>query len=209
MSDEAEAAPVPVVPLTASVVTAYLAGNRLASAELPTLIASVHSAFESIQNPPPEPAGEQFAPAVSVRKSLGKRDTIISMIDGKPYATLKRHLAKHGLTPEEYRQRYGLPADYPMVARGYSEHRSFVAKALGLGRKALVTAAEIVADAVAEAVAPSPEPEPQPAKASVGARRRKAAPAVDAQTDTPRALVETAALAKPRGGRPRKTKTEG
>ena len=66
------------------------------------------------------------------------------MIDGKPYSSLKRHLTRHGLTPDEYRTRYGLKPDYPMVAPGYSEKRSAVAKALGLGRKAGVKVAEAV-----------------------------------------------------------------
>jgi len=72
---------------------------------------------------------------VSARKSLSRRDAIISMIDGKPYKTLRRHLTGHGLTPEEYRERYGLKADYPMVAPEYSEARRAMAKKIGLGRK--------------------------------------------------------------------------
>lgn len=79
--------------------------------------------------------GQRYTPAVSVRKSLASPDKIISMIDGKPYSTLRRHLTANGLTPEEYRQRYGLKTDYPMVAPGYSASRSEHAKRLGLGRK--------------------------------------------------------------------------
>ena len=78
---------------------------------------------------------ETFEPAVSVRKSLGSRDKIISLIDGRPYSTLKRHLAGHGLTPAQYRERYGLKADYPMVAPAYAERRRDLAKKIGLGRK--------------------------------------------------------------------------
>ncbi len=81
-----------------------------------------------------EPA-QEFAPAVTVRKSLASKDHIISMIDGKPYKTLRRHLATNGLTPEEYRARYNLKADYPMVAESYSESRRAMAKKIGLGRK--------------------------------------------------------------------------
>ncbi len=86
----------------------------------------------------PEPASDvqDHPPAVSVRKSLASADHIISMIDGKPYKTLRRHLSTHGLTPDDYRQRYGLKADYPMVAPGYSKARSSMAKSIGLGRKA-------------------------------------------------------------------------
>jgi len=73
---------------------------------------------------------------VSVRKSLADPNFIISMIDGKAYTTLKRHLARHGYTPEEYRRKFGLKPDYPMTASAYSERRSQLAKQLGLGRKA-------------------------------------------------------------------------
>ncbi len=81
-----------------------------------------------------EPAAE-YTPAVSVRKSLASKDHIVSMIDGKSYKTLRRHLATNGLTPAEYRERYGLKADYPMVAANYSESRRAMAKQIGLGRK--------------------------------------------------------------------------
>jgi hypothetical protein len=77
----------------------------------------------------------QYEPAVSVRKSLANREHIISMIDGKPYKTLRRHLGTHGLTPDQYRERYGLKPDYPMVAEAYSETRRAMAKKIGLGTK--------------------------------------------------------------------------
>lgn len=80
-------------------------------------------------------APTEYTPAVSVRKSLASPDHIISMIDGKAYKTLRRHLSTNGLTPEEYRARYGLKADYPMVAPSYSEARRSMAKTIGLGRK--------------------------------------------------------------------------
>jgi predicted transcriptional regulator len=78
---------------------------------------------------------QKYTAAVSARKSLASRDHIISMIDGKPYKTLRRHLATNGMTPDEYRTRYGLKANYPMVAPTYSESRSAMAKTIGLGRK--------------------------------------------------------------------------
>jgi predicted transcriptional regulator len=78
---------------------------------------------------------KQFIPAVSVRKSLASKDYILSLIDGKPYRTLRRHLGAHGLTPGEYRRRYGLNFDYPMVAPSYRENRIDLAKKHGLGRK--------------------------------------------------------------------------
>jgi predicted transcriptional regulator len=82
----------------------------------------------------------EYTPAVTARKSLASPDHIISMIDGKPYKTLRRHLSTNGMTPEEYRQRYGLKADYPMVAPTYSEARRTMAKSIGLGRKPKVAA---------------------------------------------------------------------
>lgn len=73
--------------------------------------------------------------AVSAKKSLASRDHIISMIDGKPYKTLRRHLSTHGMSPEQYRERFGLKADYPMVAESYSEQRREMAKRIGLGTR--------------------------------------------------------------------------
>lgn len=76
----------------------------------------------------------EFEPATTVKRSLASREYIISMIDGKPYKTLRRHLATHGLTPEQYRERYNLKPDYPMVAPAYSEARSSMARKIGLGQ---------------------------------------------------------------------------
>jgi predicted transcriptional regulator len=106
------------------------------------------------------PPGE-FTPAVSVRKSLASKDHIISMIDGKPYRTLRRHLSTHGMTPEEYRERYNLKPDYPMVAPTYSEQRRAMAHKIGLGAKG--RAARNVA------------PDAAPAKAARKPRARTAA----------------------------------
>ena len=82
-----------------------------------------------------EAPAQEYTAAVTARKSLASPDHIISMIDGKPYKTLRRHLSTNGLTPQEYRERYGLKADYPMVAENYSESRRAMAKKIGLGRK--------------------------------------------------------------------------
>ena len=113
--------------------------TRASSEEVPGFLHKMHEAVNQLSsNAQPvmedEPAGE-YTPAVSVRKSLASKDHIISMIDGKPYKTLRRHLAGQGLTPAEYRQRYGLKPDYPMVAENYSEARRAMAKKIGLGRK--------------------------------------------------------------------------
>lgn len=106
------------------------------SAFLNTMHASVSGLASSVSAPVDVPsASTQHEPAVSVRKSLASKDHIISLIDGKPYKTLRRHLSGHGLTPAEYRERYGLKPDYPMVAQSYSETRSAMAKKIGLGRK--------------------------------------------------------------------------
>lgn len=130
--------------LTVNLLAAFVSNNIVGSKDLPELIASTHAALAALNDhgagSSPEPAAEleperEFQPAVTARKSLGKREHILSMIDGKPYKTLKRHLSRHGLTPDQYRARYKLPADYPMVAPAYSEARSAAAKRIGLGRK--------------------------------------------------------------------------
>lgn len=125
--------------LTVDLLAAFVSNNSVRSEDLPGLITSTHAALASIdkaETPEPEaPPAETFTPAVTARKSLGSREHILSMIDGKPYKSLKRHLAGHGLTPDQYRERYSLPASYPMVAPAYSEARREVAKRLGFGRK--------------------------------------------------------------------------
>lgn len=124
--------------LTVELVSAFVANNNLRSEDLATLIASTHGALAALNKPAPtadEAQAEEHKPAVTMKKSLADPSHIISMIDGKPYKALKRHLSGHGLDPQSYRERYKLPASYPMVAPGYSEARREVAKRLGLGRK--------------------------------------------------------------------------
>jgi predicted transcriptional regulator len=120
--------------LTVQLLSAYVSNNTLPSGELASLIKTTREALEGDQTAA-ESAEPEFAPAVSARKSLASRDHIVSMIDGKPYKSLKRHLSSHGLSPEEYRARYHLPNTYPMVAPAYSEQRREVARRLGLGRR--------------------------------------------------------------------------
>lgn len=98
---------------------------------------AMRGAIGEVTETPSPTADEQpeFIPAVTVRKSLASKDHIISLIDGKPYKTLTRHLSTHGLTPAEYRARYNLKPDYPMTAPSYSEQRRAMAKKIGLGRK--------------------------------------------------------------------------
>ncbi len=125
--------------MTAELVAAYVSNNPVPAAELPALIVRVHGAISGLVAGTPTAAG--VAPQVEVekpsatqiRKSV-RHDGIVSFIDGKLYKTLKRHLASHGLDPRSYRDSYGLPTDYPMVAPGYAEQRSALAKAIGLGQ---------------------------------------------------------------------------
>ena len=113
--------------------------TRADASEVPDFLRTMHEAVAGLSGSgqPTEQAEteEQHVPAVSVRKSLASRDHIISLVDGKPYKTLRRHLAGHGLTPDDYRKRFGLKADYPMVAPAYAEARRDMAKKIGLGRK--------------------------------------------------------------------------
>ena len=113
--------------------------TRTSAEDVPAFLGKMHDTVSALLGatgaaPEAQPATE-YTPAVSARKSLASKDHIISMIDGKPYKTLRRHLATHGMTPAEYRERYGLKADYPMVAESYSESRRAMAKKIGLGRK--------------------------------------------------------------------------
>ncbi|MEA1835129.1 MucR family transcriptional regulator [Methylobacterium durans] len=122
--------------ITGEIVSAYVTRNHVSPAEIPTLLSSVHAALTGLANghAPTVAKQEMETPTpAQVRKSITP-DALISFIDGKPYKTLKRHLSTHGLDPYSYRQRYGLPNDYPMVAAAYAAQRSELAKSIGLGR---------------------------------------------------------------------------
>jgi predicted transcriptional regulator len=130
------------VELATELTVAWLSNpnNRVAADEVPAFLQKMHATLNGLSEPAPAPELEQpvapdHQPAVTVRKSLASPDHIISMIDGKPYRTLRRHLSGHGLTPDQYRQRYGLKSDYPMVAPAYSEQRRAMAHKIGLGAK--------------------------------------------------------------------------
>ena len=116
--------------LTADITAAYVAHNAIAADAVPTLITSIHGALSGATIM--APAEPEYVPAVDPKKSV-KPGYIVSLIDGQPYKMLRRHLSTHGLTPEEYRARYDLPSDYPMVAREYAEKRRQLAKDIGLG----------------------------------------------------------------------------
>jgi predicted transcriptional regulator len=118
--------------MTTDVAAAYCSNNTLTAAQLPEVIRTIHSSLQAIQTA--SGAGEPLNPAVPIKKSITD-DYIVCLEDGKKLKMLKRHLrTTYGLTPDEYRKKWGLPIDYPMVAPNYSERRSAFAKKIGLGR---------------------------------------------------------------------------
>jgi predicted transcriptional regulator len=130
--------------------------TRTSADDVPAFLSQMHTSIQSLvggsqTSDAPVEETKEYVGAVTARKSLASPDHIISMIDGKPYKTLRRHLATNGMTPAEYRERYNLKTDYPMVAASYSESRRAMAKSIGLGRKPGQTNA-----AKAEAVKPAP-----------------------------------------------------
>ncbi len=131
MSDEANNET--MITLTADIVAAHVSNNSVAVGDLPQLIANVHGALAGLSDgAASKPAPE---PAVSIRSSI-KPDYIVCLEDGKKLKMLKRHLMTHyGMTPDDYRKKWGLPADYPMVAPNYAEQRRKLAKSIGLGTK--------------------------------------------------------------------------
>jgi predicted transcriptional regulator len=129
---------VDAIRLASEIVAAYVSNNAVRTADLPEVIASVHAALTGLSSGTSAAASTPDAAlehqnAAQIRKSI-QPDGIVSFLDGKTYKTLKRHLSANGLDPRGYRERYGLPADYPMVASNYAAQRSALAKAIGLGR---------------------------------------------------------------------------
>ena len=132
MEDEANAV---LVELTARIVSAYVSNNSVQANELPQLISETHSALAMASGDAAPVKREELKPKVPVKRSV-MPDYIICLEDGKKFKSLKRHLRTHyNLTPEEYRSKWGLPHDYPMVAPNYAKARSDLAKKLGLGTK--------------------------------------------------------------------------
>lgn len=124
-----------LVDLSADIVCAYVSHNALSVTDLPRLIVEVHTALRSLETGETLTAPEELRPAVPIRKSVTP-DYIVCLEDGKKFKSLKRHLrTQYDLSPEEYREKWGLPPDYPMVAPNYSATRSRLAKDNGLGRK--------------------------------------------------------------------------
>ena len=133
MSQEENDAAEMLITLTADIVAAHVSNNSVAVSDLPVLIGNVHHALAGLSSGAvaPQVAPE---PAVPIRLSV-KKDYIVCLDDGKKLKMLKRHLMTHyGMTPDDYRAKWGLPADYPMVAPAYAEQRRVLAKAIGLGR---------------------------------------------------------------------------
>jgi predicted transcriptional regulator len=153
--------------LTAEIVASFSSNNALAAGDLPAVIGSVFQALRNAGQGEAEKSAEAPVPAVPIKKSIGT-DFLVCLEDGRKMKTLKRYLAgRYNLTPQEYRQRWGLPRDYPMVAPAYAARRSEMAKQIGFGRKS------------AAAAPPPPAPEPAPAapepRRRVGGRKKKTA----------------------------------
>ena len=137
--------------LTADIVTAHVANNHVAASDVPALIATVYGALGAAISPPAEPEAAP-KPAVPIRSSI-KQDYIVCLEDGAKLKMLKRYLqTKFDLTPQQYRQKWGLPNDYPMAAPSYSEKRRTLANAIGLGRKAIEQVETVVEEAAAPAI---------------------------------------------------------
>ena len=135
------------IELAADIVSAYVMKNSVQASDLPSLIQAVHGALSNIASGSVEKPVEAPSPAVPVKKSITP-DHLISLEDGKRYKTLRRHLSTRGLTPEQYREKWGLQRDYPMVAPNYAKQRSELAKSAGLGqlrRKAAEAQAQLAA----------------------------------------------------------------
>ena len=124
-----------LVELTAGIVSAYVANNTVVTADLPALIGEVHQALARAANRGQAPLSEELKPAIAIKKSV-TADFIICLEDGLKFKSLKRHLrTRYNLSPEEYRDKWDLPHDYPMVAPNYANARSALAKKMGLGQR--------------------------------------------------------------------------
>ena len=148
--------------LTADIVSAYVSNNKVQTADLAAVISQVHQALGSVGQPVAPVQPETPKPTAGEIRKSRTPEFLTSFVDGRKYKSLKRHLTTNGMTPDEYRTKYGLPKDYPMVAESYSAQRSALAKTLGLGRKAAV---------------PEVAPEPAPAPKKVGRPKKVVAAA--------------------------------
>jgi predicted transcriptional regulator len=123
------------IELTAEIVSAYVSNNTVPASEIPSLISQIHSALSRVSGKSGEVSAEPLKPAISVKKSITP-EYIVCLEDGKKFKSLKRHLrTQYSMTPEQYREKWGLGADYPMVAPNYAAARSQLAKQMGLGQQ--------------------------------------------------------------------------
>jgi predicted transcriptional regulator len=124
-----------LIELTAEIISAYVSNNTVVAADLPAIISDVHDALSKAAQRAGPPEQEELRPAIAVKRSVTP-DYIVCLEDGKKFKSLKRHLRTHyNLSPEEYREKWGLPHDYPMVAPNYAAARSALAKQMGLGTR--------------------------------------------------------------------------
>ncbi|MCJ2031008.1 MucR family transcriptional regulator [Methylobacterium sp. J-043] len=159
------------VALVVDIVSAYVGNNSLAVGELPGLITSVHGALAQLSNKPSEPEEPALTPAVSIRRSI-QQDFLVCLEDGKKFKSLKRHLrTRYNLSPDEYRARWNLPDDYPMVAPSYAATRSELARTMGLGQQRRKWPSKTATESAAE---------PTPDAAASTPRRRGRARSADA-----------------------------
>jgi predicted transcriptional regulator len=158
MSDDTSGSasqPSELIDLTTDIVSAYVSNNRVSPADLPALLASVHATIGGLGKASVSAEADPNKPTPSqIRKSI-KPNGLTSFIDGKQYQTLKRHLTVHGMTIDEYRERYGLPRDYPTTSTDYSARRSALAKSTGLGQQRRNAAPKVAA--IAETLANTPK----------------------------------------------------
>jgi predicted transcriptional regulator len=125
----------PFIKLTAEIVSAYVGNNTVPAADIPALISQVHAALARVGGAPSEASREPLKPAVSVKKSITP-EYLVCLEDGKKFKSLKRHLrTQYNMTPEQYREKWALGSDYPMVAPNYAAARSQLAKQMGLGQQ--------------------------------------------------------------------------
>ena len=156
--------------LTAEIASAYVANNSLSQSELPALLHSVHDALNRTAAGKADQPAPTLTPPVPIRKSVTP-DYIVCLEDGKKFKSLKRHLrTQYSMTPEQYREKWGLPADYPMVAPNYAKARSELAKEMGLGQQR--RKGRIAAEGSASEPGAAAKAAPRPAKVTAPAPQR-------------------------------------
>jgi predicted transcriptional regulator len=161
-----------LVSLTADIISAYVSSNRVSVSDVPALIGEIHKALKTLGNGATERAAEPLVPAVPIKKSV-QADFITCLEDGKKFKSLKRHLrTAYNMTPAEYRTKWNLPHDYPMVAPSYAEKRSSLAKSMGLGRKGGAAQSDVaVATPMVEEAPAAPQEPAKTAKVANGPRK--------------------------------------